>query len=59
MTLELLPNEIIIECFEYLNAFEIFDSFDQLNYRFSKLIRTVPLHLNFQHVRKQIFDHFC
>jgi hypothetical protein len=56
---ELLPNEILIECFEYLNAFEIFYSFDQLNYRFSKFIRTIPLYLNFQYVQKSTFDQFC
>jgi len=55
---ELLPNEILIECFEYLNAVDIFYSFDQLNYRFNKLIRTTPLHLNCQYVRKSIFDQF-
>jgi len=59
LTFEFLPNEILIECFEYLNAFEIFYSFDQLNYRFTKLIRTIPLHLNFQYVQKTIFDQFC
>jgi hypothetical protein len=58
-TFELLPNEILIECFEYLNAFEIFYSFNRLNYRFYKLIRTIPLYLNFQYVQKIIFDQFC
>jgi hypothetical protein len=56
MNLEFLPNEVLIECFEYLNAFEIFYSFDGLNYRFTQLIQTIPLYLNFQHVRKSIFD---
>lgn len=55
---EFLPNEILIECFEYLNSWEIFDSFDQLNLRFSTLIRTIPSQLNFQYVRKSIFDQF-
>ena len=57
--IELLPNEILIDCFEYLNAFEIFYSFDRLNSCLYKLIRTIPLHLNFQYVRKTIFDQFC
>ncbi len=56
---ELLPNEIVIECFQYLNAFDIFHSFDQLNSRFNKLIRNIPLSLNFENVRKRIFDRFC
>ncbi|CAF4426301.1 unnamed protein product [Rotaria sp. Silwood2] len=57
--LELLPNEIIIQCFKYLNIFDIFHSFDQLNSRFNKLIRNIPLYLNFENVRKRIFDQFC
>ncbi|CAF1190155.1 unnamed protein product [Rotaria sordida] len=59
MTFELLPNELLIECFEYLNAADIFYSFDQLNPRFNDLIRTIPLRLSFQNVRKRIFDQFC
>jgi len=59
MTLEFLPNEILMEFFEYLNAFEIFYSFDFLTIQFYNLIRNIPLHLNFQHVRKATFDQFC
>ena len=59
MKFEFLPNEILIECFECFNPLDIFHSFHQLNYRFSKLIRNTPLHLNFEHVRKSIFDQFC
>jgi hypothetical protein len=59
MKLELLPNEILIECFGYLNAFDIFHSFGQLNFCFNSLIRSTPLHLNFQYVTKSIFDEFC
>jgi hypothetical protein len=56
---ETLPNEILIECFGYLNAIDIFYSFDLLNYRFYQLIRSIPLHLNCQHVDKSTFDQFC
>ena len=56
---ELLPNEILIECFDYLNAPDIFYSFDQLNSRFNNLIRTIFLRINFQSIRKSIFDQFC
>ncbi|CAF2084700.1 unnamed protein product [Rotaria magnacalcarata] len=45
MKVELLPNEIFIECFQYLYASDIMYSFDQLNYRFNKLIRNISLHL--------------
>ena len=59
MKFELLPNEILIECFGYLNALYIYYSFDQLNSRFNKLIRNIPLHLDFQNIYKLICDQFC
>jgi hypothetical protein len=54
MKFELLPNKILIDCFEYLNALHIFHSFDQLNYRFSTLIRSVPLYVDFQNIHQRI-----
>ena len=59
MSFELIPNEIVIECFEYLEVFDLFHSFDQLNHRFNQLIRTIPLRLNYQHAQKLLFDKFC
>ena len=59
MKFELLPQEMLIECFQYLNAFDIFYSFDQLNSRFNNLIRHIPLHIYFQNVNKSISDQFC
>jgi len=58
MKFELLPNEIFIECFEYFNVLEIYYSFDELNSRFNKLIRNIPLNIDFQNVRKKLFDEF-
>ena len=57
--LEILPNEIIINIFEYLNAPDLFNGFDGLNYRFQRLITNIPLNLNCQHITKTIFDQFC
>ena len=63
--LELLPNEILMECFGYLDSMDIFYSFDQLNYRFNELIRNIPLYISLQYVetptciqffRKMFFD---
>jgi hypothetical protein len=54
MKFELIPNEILIECFEYLNALHIFHSFDQLNYRSSTLIRSVPLYVDFRNIHPRI-----
>ncbi len=59
MKFELLPNEIIIECFRYLNAPYIFYSFDRLNIRFYTLIRNIQLHLNGQKFNKPLFNAFC
>ncbi|CAF1479139.1 unnamed protein product, partial [Rotaria sordida] len=56
---ENLPNELIIECLEYLYIFDTFHSFNGLNDRLDKLIRTVPLHLNFILVNKKRLEHFC
>ncbi|CAF1270888.1 unnamed protein product [Rotaria sordida] len=59
MKFELLPNEILFIFFEYLNIFDIFYSFDQLNNRFSKFIRNIRFQLNFENVQKTLFDKFC
>jgi hypothetical protein len=59
MQLEILPNEILIECFDYLSAIDIFRSFDQLNYRLNKLIRNIPLHLSNNDIHSFLsFDEF-
>ena len=59
MKFESLPNEVLLEIFEYLNALNIFYLFDQLNYRFNELIQNLPLFLNCQHAYKSTFDQFC
>ncbi|CAF1250917.1 unnamed protein product [Adineta ricciae] len=59
MTFERLPNEIVLECLEYLSALNIFYSFNQLNNRFDQLIRTIPLYINGEFASKSIFDQFC
>ncbi len=55
---ESLPNEILIECFEYLNAVEIFNSFDYLNSRFHNLIRNIPLYLNIEELEQSTLVQF-
>ncbi len=59
MKFEYLPNEIFIECFQYLNTLDIFHPFDQLNNRFDQLIRNISLHLNFENVHQSKFDQLC
>ncbi|CAF3214903.1 unnamed protein product, partial [Rotaria sp. Silwood2] len=56
---ESLPNELIIECLEYSYVCHTFHSFNGLNDRLNKLIRTVSLHLNFTLVNKKRLEDFC
>ena len=56
---EAVPNEILFHCFQYLsNAIHLFYSFDRLNDRFNRLIRSIRLHINFENVNKTMFDEF-
>ena len=56
---ESLPNEILINCFKYFYALDLFCSFDHLNHRLNQLIRTLPRHLNFQGIQEEAYDGFC
>ncbi|CAF1678515.1 unnamed protein product, partial [Adineta ricciae] len=59
MLFESLPNELLILCFKYLNAPDVFYSLDHLNHRFDSLIRTMSLWLNFENVKsKFLCDQF-
>ena len=58
--IEVLPNEILLRCFQYLHAYEIFYSFIQLNYRFNQLIKSIPLYVDFQNTsNKLFFEQIC
>jgi len=59
MKFEILPNEIIINILQHLNAPDLFNAFAELNSRFQQLIYDIPLSLNFQHITKIKFDQFC
>ena len=59
MIFEDLPNEILIECFKYLDIFEIFHSFNKLNFRFQALICYYPLAVDFHDDSQSQFDNVC
>lgn len=60
MKLELLPNEILLTCFGYLHCMEMFYSFNNLNYRFNQLIRSLSkIHIHNQFEQKKHFNKFC
>jgi hypothetical protein len=52
MTFKLLPNEILLLCFGYLNATDLFYAFDCLNSRLNKIIQNIPLCLDLGFVRQ-------
>lgn len=56
--LEDLPNEILFECFKYLNTFHLFYSFDDSNYRFYKLIQSINLRLDSENVDIPMIEEF-
>ena len=58
-TFEFLPNEILLECFCYFTALDLFHSFDHLNQRFSTLIRSISLDFNFENVSMTKMKQFC
>jgi hypothetical protein len=59
MKFEILPNEIMIKIFQHFSAFDLFNAFAELNFRFQQLIYNIPLSLDFQHINKIVFDQFC
>ncbi|UJR12220.1 hypothetical protein I4U23_016397 [Adineta vaga] len=58
-TLEMLPNELFIRCFKYLNSIDILYSFSQLNTRFNKLISSIRLLVNCENIEQPLYDQFC
>jgi AAA+ ATPase superfamily predicted ATPase len=61
MNFELLPNEIILDLFEYFSTIHLFHAFFGLNSRFNKLIsqQFQKFHLDFLFISKTNFNHFC
>ncbi|CAF1146387.1 unnamed protein product [Rotaria sordida] len=61
MKFEQLPNELIFDVFEYLNAIHIFRAFYGLNSRFNKLLNISFkfYHLDFRSVSKYTFTNVC
>ena len=55
---ESLPNEVLIHFFRYLDAIDIFHSFDHLNWRLSTLIRSLSLCLDLGKVENSILTQF-
>ena len=61
MNLELLPNEILLDLFEYLNGVDIFHGFYGLNSRFNLLLyKQFQIYsFQFDSISKYKFDIIC
>ncbi|CAF3924113.1 unnamed protein product [Rotaria sp. Silwood1] len=61
MNFELLPNEIILDLFEYLSLIDLFRGFFALNFRFNKLLyqQFQKYHLDFRLISKTNFNNIC
>lgn len=57
--LEILPTEIIFEIFDYLNVFDIFYGFINLNKRLNDILNLYPIKLDFQCISRLKFDFIC
>lgn len=59
MSLELLPDEIFLDIFDYLSGCEFIYSFYNLNRRFNSIIHGILLHLNLSYVQQKTFVYIC
>lgn len=61
MSLELLPNEVLLYIFSYLDGTDIFNSFNGLNFRFNSLIynQFSYYQFNFRLLSRYHFDTIC
>ena len=57
-TFEILPNEILLEIFEYLPTVNIFETFYYLNQRYTSLLLSIRLRIDLLNVSKNSFDYY-
>jgi len=57
-TFELIPNEILLEIFEYLSSYDIFQIFYYLNKRYNHLIVSLHLRVDLINLYKKTFDYY-
>lgn len=57
-TFEILPNEILLEIFEYLPTVNIFETFYYLNQRYTSLLLSIRLRVDLLNTSKKSFDYY-
>ncbi|CAF4045057.1 unnamed protein product [Adineta steineri] len=55
---ELIPNEVLLEIFEYLSPYDIFQAFYYLNSRYNDLLISLHVRINLLNKYKKIFDYY-
>ncbi|CAF2872872.1 unnamed protein product [Rotaria sp. Silwood2] len=55
---DILPNEILLEIFEYLPTVNIFETFFYLNQRYNRLLLSIRLRIDLLNISKQVFDYY-
>lgn len=55
---ELCPNEILLEIFEYLSPYDIFQSFYFLNKRYNTILLSLHLRIDLLNIWKKNFDYY-
>jgi len=55
---ELIPNELLLEIFEYLSPYDIFQSFYFLNKRYNKFLLSLHLRIDLINIWKKNFDYY-
>ena len=59
MDLEFLPNEVLLEIFDYIPSCTLIYSFYNLNQRINSIIHRIRLHLDLSHVQQKTFFYTC
>lgn len=57
--LESMPDEILLEIFDYIPGYDIIDSFYNLNQRFNSIISSIRFHLDLSSVQQKTFLYIC
>lgn len=55
---EILPNEILLEIFEYLPTIYIYQTFFYLNQRYNSLLLSIRLRINLKNITKEMSDYY-
>ncbi|UJR33514.1 hypothetical protein I4U23_020959 [Adineta vaga] len=59
MTFESMPDEILLDIFDYISGYDLIYSFYNLNRRFNSIIHGIHLYLNLSSVQQKTFLYTC